>query len=118
MLSIITGLARLRNVCAWVLACSAAIVAAGCDKCRHSGAGGRTLLSELVETDLELFRTYRKNGKAEARAQWLHGGGISKTRHLIQRVEEGLIDPLHAEAAVGLLDHDARTTARAGDTHD
>lgn len=89
-------------------------VAPGCAKCRYTGAGGRTLLSELVETNLDLFRAYRKHGKAEARAQWIESGGITKTKHLIQRVAEGLIDPLHAETAVTLLDHDQRTVARRG----
>lgn len=93
-------------------------VAPGCPKCRHTGAGGRTLLSELVETNLDLFRAYRKHGKAEARAQWIEAGGITKTKHLIQRVAEGLIDPLHAETAVTLLDHDLRTVARQGGNHD
>ena len=86
-------------------------VAIGCKVCRGTGAGGRTLLAELVETNLDLFRTYRKKGKAEARAQWMAQGGITKTRHLIKRVEEGLIDPIHAEAAVGLLDADLQTSA-------
>lgn len=90
-------------------------VAAGCDRCRGTGAGGRTLLAELVETDLDLFRTYRKQGKAEARAQWMEQGGITKTRHLIKRVEEGLIDPIHAEAAVGLLDADRQTISSKHD---
>lgn len=93
-------------------------VAVGCDKCRHTGAGGRTLLSELVETNLDILRAFRKDGKAEARAMWIEGGGISKTAHLIQRVSEGLIDPLHAETAVTLLDHDARTIARRKNTDD
>jgi general secretion pathway protein E len=101
--------ARLETVCDT----SKVYVAVGCDRCRSTGAGGRTLLAELVETDLDLFRVYRKEGKAEARATWIEKGGVTKTAHLIQRIEEGLIDPIHAEAAVNLLDHDRLTVSRA-----
>lgn len=86
-------------------------VSVGCEKCRFTGAAGRTLLTELVETSLDLFRVYRKHGKAEARAAWVSAGGTTKAKHLIQRVAEGLIDPLQAEKAVCLLDSDERTVS-------
>lgn len=85
-------------------------IAVGCDRCRQTGAAGRTVLAEVVETNLHIMRTLKKYGAAEARALWVREyAGITKTAHLIRRIQEGLIDPAHAEASIGPLDEDART---------
>lgn len=88
---------------------SGIFVAGGCAKCRGSGAAGRTVLAEVIETNMQIMRTLREHGAAEARALWVHKfGGITKTAHMIRRIKEGLIDPAHAEAAIGPIDEDAR----------
>ncbi|MCD0253115.1 Flp pilus assembly complex ATPase component TadA [Xanthomonas campestris pv. campestris] len=86
-------------------------VGAGCEKCRFTGAGGRTVVAEVIETNLDLMRTLRTAGAAEARALWVRKySGITKSMHIIQRVREGLIDPAHAEAVIGMpIDEDRRT---------
>jgi len=84
-------------------------VAVGCAKCRYTGAAGRTVLAEVVETNLELMRVLRTEGAAEARALWVaNHGGITKTAHMLRRIQEGVIDPAHAEASIGPIDEDAR----------
>lgn len=85
-------------------------VAAGCSKCRNSGAAGRTVVAEVIETNMDIMRTLRQSGAAEARALWVcKYGGITKTAHMVRRIKEGLIDPAHAEASIGPIDEDART---------
>lgn len=85
-------------------------VAGGCEKCRNSGAAGRTVLAEVIETNIDIMRTLRTAGAAEARALWVRKyNGITKNAHMIRRIREGRIDPAHAEAAIGPIDDDART---------
>ena len=84
-------------------------VARGCARCRNTGAAGRTVVAEVVETNMALMRMMRTQGAAEARALWVNKqGGITKTAHMLRRIAEGLIDPAHAEAAVGPIDEDHR----------
>jgi general secretion pathway protein E len=88
---------------------SGVYVVGGCDRCRHTGASGRTVVAEVVETNMELMRVMRTQGAAEARALWVHKqGGITKTAHMLRRIAEGVIDPAHAEAAIGPVDEDLR----------
>ncbi len=79
----------------------------GCDKCGKSGVTGRTVIAEVIIPNYAFMRAFRNEGKAEARAYWLtQMEGISKAKHLIQRINEGLIDPAKGEQKVGLLDDD------------
>lgn len=89
---------------------SGVCVALGCTECRGTGAAGRTVLAEVVETNMDIMRTLRTHGAAEARSLWVTKyGGITKTAHMVQRIAAGMIDPAHAEAAIGPIDEDART---------
>lgn len=79
----------------------------GCEKCGKSGVIGRTVIAEVIIPNYAFMRTFRNEGKAEARAYWLTKmEGVSKAKHLIQRINEGLIDPAKGEQKVGLLDDD------------
>lgn len=77
----------------------------GCDRCRRRGTDGRQVIAEVIAPTLELMQRFRTEGKAAARAYWINDlGGISKTQHLVRRINEGLVDPLLGEQSVGPLD--------------
>lgn len=82
----------------------------GCDECRQTGTRGRSVVAEIVMTNLRFMRVYREKGPAEARNYWVKNmGGITKHQHTIQRINEGYFDPAMAEAVVGPLDMDLYT---------
>lgn len=81
----------------------------GCDQCR-AGSIGRTLVAEVVRPSLDFMEVFRRDGKNAARSYWLKEmGGITKTDHMLRRINEGLMDPLHAEKDVGfIMDREVR----------
>jgi len=82
----------------------------GCDHCR-GGHKGRTLVAEVMVPDLAFMQEFRAHGKVAARAYWREQmRGITKSDHIVRRVNEGLVDPLAAERDVGFtLDWEVRT---------
>jgi type II secretory ATPase GspE/PulE/Tfp pilus assembly ATPase PilB-like protein len=79
----------------------------GCPACKGRGVTGRTAIAEIVSPTLELMRVYREKGKAEAHAYWVNAmGGITKNAHLLQRINEGIVDPRLGEKDVCSLDED------------
>lgn len=88
----------------------------GCTHCHGRGVIRRSAVAEVMEPDLAFMRTYRDKNKAEAKVFWVREqGGITKTAHLIQRINEGLVDPVDGERDAGLqLDEDVRTLGVAG----
>lgn len=73
----------------------------GCSECRN-GTKGRTLVAEIIRPTLEFMDVFKQDGKNAARKYWLDEmGGITKTDHVIRRVNEGLVDPLAAEKDIG-----------------
>ncbi len=93
----------------------------GCDVCKQEikingkvrgevghGIKGRTVVAEVVETNNRLFRLLKTEGKSAARQYWLNQmGGISRVRHVLHRINEGVIDPLMANRIIP-LDEDER----------
>lgn len=85
----------------------------GCEQCKGRGIVRRTAIAEIISPDLAFMRCFRDQGKAEAQSFWVNEqGGITKNRHLIQRINEGLVDPSHGERDVCALDEDALTIGR------
>jgi len=77
----------------------------GCDRCGRRGIVGRQVIAEVIAPTLALMESFRRDGKAAARAFWLNTmGGISKTDHLLRCISDGRIDPAMGEADVGPLD--------------
>lgn len=73
----------------------------GCKECRR-GVKGRSLVAEIILPTLQFMDVFREQGKNAARAYWLDEmGGITKTDHVIRRVNEGRVDPLTAEQDIG-----------------
>lgn len=82
----------------------------GCEHCERRGIVRRTAIAEIIPPDLAFMRKFRESGKAEAQAFWVREqSGITKNMHLIQRINEGLVDPSHGERDVCPLDEDATT---------
>lgn len=81
----------------------------GCPHCRQRGIVGRTAIAEVLAPDFEFMRVFREKGKAEAQNWWVQErGGITKNAHMIERINEGVLDPYQAERDVCRLDEDVR----------
>lgn len=94
---------------------------AGCPACRMHitinnqsrgevghGIKGRTVIAEVIETNNRLFRLLKTEGKVAARQYWLnHMAGISRVRHVLHKISDGLVDPLMANRIIP-LDEDER----------
>lgn len=79
----------------------------GCQQCHGRGIIRRTAIAEILPPNISFMRRFREDGRAEAQAFWVREqGGITKNAHLLHRVNEGLIDPRHAERDVCPLDDD------------
>lgn len=73
----------------------------GCGECR-GGIKGRSLVAEIILPTMGFMDIFRSKGKNAARAHWLDEmGGITKTDHVVRRVNEGRVDPLTAEQDIG-----------------
>jgi general secretion pathway protein E len=76
----------------------------GCDHCKNSGTLGRTVVAEVIVTDDRLMSYLRANDRTSAQEYITKElGVISMLEHAIQKINEGLVDPLQAEEVVGPL---------------
>lgn len=76
----------------------------GCAHCKYSGTLGRTVVAEVIVTDERLMSFLRANDKLAAQEYISKElGVISMLEHAIQKINEGLVDPLQAEEVVGPL---------------
>lgn len=82
----------------------------GCEHCKHRGIKGRTVVAEVITPTAELMQVFRRESKVEARRFWLHEmDGYSKARHMVDKINRGLLDPVMAEASVCSMDEDKLT---------
>ncbi|AVQ89142.1 hypothetical protein C7R88_17625 (plasmid) [Plesiomonas shigelloides] len=79
------------------------IKGAGCDECQGHGFVGRVAIAEIIVTDSQIMNLLRFEGVSAAFRYWVSQGGISKCAMLIQRVNEGIIDPFITEKELHLL---------------
>lgn len=87
----------------------------GCRECQGRTVVSRAAIGEIIMPNLHFMRKMRENGKPEALAYWINEqGGITKNAHLLQRINEGVIDPRHGERDVCPLDDDKVTLGKAG----
>jgi hypothetical protein len=62
------------------------------------------VLAEVITPDERFFAFVRATDKAAAIRYWLTDlGGITMSEHAVEKVRDGLVDPLMAEQAVGWL---------------
>ncbi|APA90233.1 Flp pilus assembly complex ATPase component TadA (plasmid) [Paraburkholderia sprentiae WSM5005] len=81
-----------------------------CPTCGGLGIVDRTVVAEAVLTSQSLLNVYRKDdgGSSAARSYWVKEmGGMTKCQHLIQKINEGIVDPFMGEEAVCSLDEDS-----------
>lgn len=72
------------------------------------GIRGRTVIAEVIETNNRLFKLLKTDGKVAARQFWINNmQGISRVRHVLHKINEGLVDPLMANRIIP-LDEDER----------
>lgn len=72
------------------------------------GIRGRTVIAEVIETNNRLFKLLKTDGKVAARQYWInHMQGISRVRHVLHKINDGLVDPLMASRIIP-LDEDER----------
>lgn len=81
----------------------------GCNSC-HNGFSGREAVAEVVKTSAALFEVFKRDGKVAATRYWVEQmGGVTKCQTMIEKINEGIIDPLTAEQDICLLNEDAIT---------
>lgn len=84
----------------------------GCRTCGGKGYKGRTVVAEVCLTNQHIMNAYLAGGAARARACWVKDfEGMTKNRHLIDKVNLGLVDPEIGELQVCQLDYDELTIA-------
>lgn len=80
----------------------------GCDHCYRGVLRVRTICAEVMTTDHALLNKFRHEGAQAMRRFWVRErGGITKAAHMIEKINQGLIDPADAERIVSPLDADA-----------
>ncbi|MEG5552390.1 ATPase, T2SS/T4P/T4SS family [Enterobacter wuhouensis] len=93
----------------------------GCQECKQivtingqvrcevgHGIKGRTVIAEVIETNNRLFKLLKMEGKVAARQYWINNmKGISRVRHVLHKINDGLVDPLMANRIIP-LDEDER----------
>jgi general secretion pathway protein E len=79
------------------------VVGPGCAHCT-GGTVGRTVVAEVIATDVTLCELLRGGRKAQAHEYWQRDlGGITVAQHALEKVAAGLVDPRMAERVVGPL---------------
>lgn len=94
----------------------------GCDNCRRTGIGGRTLCAEVIEPDEHMLSLLVAGRFQEARAYWLaqpalHVPGVglpTALAHGVYLIAAGQVDPRDVEAQVDLLSLGTQDSNRSG----
>lgn len=67
----------------------------GCEFCNHKGTIGRTVVAEIVIPTDEILELVEK--PIQCRKAWLREGGTTMMMHAIEKIREGIVDPLAVE---------------------
>lgn len=79
----------------------------GQPQCYHGVLPMRTICAEVMRTDHKSLTVYRKTNATALRRYWVHEmSGITKTMHLIEKIDAGLVDPADGERIVSPLNTD------------
>ncbi|MDN4572031.1 type II secretion system protein E [Pandoraea cepalis] len=74
-----------------------------CSTCGGLGYVGRKVVAEVCMTNSTLLNVYRDDGSAAARKHWIeHMDGYTKCAHVIQRINDGHVDPFDGDSIVPL----------------
>ena len=91
-------LARLSKAMGQAIETAKVVNEKGCPKCQHTGIKGRTVVAEVVVATFDLLELARTEGSHAAKAEWIRQGGKTMMAHGLEKVAQGLIDPLMLEA--------------------
>src|SRR5690606_3529251 len=81
----------------------------GCKHCYRGALRVRTIVAEVLTTNDRLLSVYREGGANAMRRAWVRDhGGVTKTAHMIQKINAGIHDPANAERFLTPLDADDR----------
>lgn len=81
----------------------------GCAHCYRGALRVRTIVAEVLTTNDALLSVYRKGGATALRRSWVREhGGKTKTAHMIDKINAGILDPANAERFVTPLNEDDR----------
>lgn len=94
---------EIRRVMSAVNISSTFVVGCGCTRCNNKGVTGRTVVAEVVTPDLIMMGYIKRGMKEKAVGHWRSLGGKTMLDIAILKINEGGIDPFHAEEEVGLL---------------
>lgn len=82
----------------------------GCASCGGRSVKGRIVVAETLIPTAGFMREFSTAGQLAARRYWVERmGGVTRNQVLLRRINEGIIDPAHAEEAVCALDEDNTT---------
>lgn len=76
----------------------------GCDHCKNTGVGGRTVCAEFLLPDRKTLALLSENKILEAERHWLLNGGETALTHAIHKMRQGILSPFHIEENIGLLE--------------
>lgn len=74
----------------------------GCKKCSH-GSNGRTVVAEVLIPDEKMLEMIGEGRDGDLLKHWRRNGGLTVVEHALNKVIEGTVCPLVAEAGVGPL---------------
>lgn len=85
----------------------------GCERCRHTGISGRTIVAEFVIPDQRLLKLIAEDDNIAAYEYWKDSGvlkvgnvGVTALSHAIHKMRQGLLDPMDVETQVNILTND------------
>lgn len=79
----------------------------GCDCCR-GGTAGRTVVLEVIRPTAQLCLMLQDGKRVDARKYWLQEmGGATFMQHAIEKIREGIVDPIAAWKMLGPIITDA-----------
>lgn len=98
---------RARRIEAYCTADTVRVRGPGCEHCHRGVLRVRTICAEVLATNSRNLAIFREHGSLAMRRHWvLEEGGQTKTAHMIQKINAGLIDPQDAERIVLPLNSD------------
>lgn len=97
------SIASLQRILSSCDATTTRFIGRGCAACALTGVRGRELVAEVVRSTPEIMEHMRNNDKGSATREWLRHGNMTKRMVALGKANQGLIDPIGAEAHVGPL---------------
>lgn len=75
----------------------------GCQKCKQTGIGGRTVCAEFLLPTRRTLELLAANKVLEAEKHWLSIGGKTALTHAISKMKQGIVSPQAIEENISLL---------------